>query len=651
MKVSMAYILVMGAVVLCVSAVDATTYRVPVDAASIQDGINMCVNGDVVEVANGTWTGANNRNLDFGGRAITVRSVYGATGCIIDCQNVGRAFYFHSSETRASVVDGFTIRNGHADGGTPEDKDGGGIYVSLYCSPTIKNCIFRYCVAEDAGGGMYVNYSGLRLQCCTFYGNSAQSYGGGLWCHQSTTGEVLGCVFDYNTAADINWHGQGGGVYELGSECYYSDCHFINNSAERGAGMRLSGAGILVNCLFIGNATIGNAPQDQVGGGLFVSGDATIRECTFNLNIAPENLGASIYMQNCSPIIGRCILWDSPTGLIHDGTGTPQVYRSDIQGGWAGTGNINQNPLFVTGPEGSLYLSQIAAGQAQNSPCINIGFYQAADLCFIGASGETVCFDELTTRTDEIGDTGIVDIGCHYPAFIPATATPTRTPTRTVTVTPSRSPTRTATRTPSPTRSPTSTPTATPTISPTRSPTPTATNTTGPDTPTYTPLPPTATPTFTPTRSPTATNSPTFTPTTLPETPTPGPTGTIPLGVRIDMPSAVHPGEQFWVTGWLDNPGPTAVTMPTFFILEVYRQYWFWPSWAWYAPPESTLIDYDRVDVPVGTTPLEVVPLITWPNTGTDAAWGLYFYGAFLNEDLNDIVGSWTVLEWGYGPR
>ena len=70
--------------------------------------------------------------------------------------------------------------------------------------------------------------------------------------------------------------------------------------------------------------------------------------------------------------------------------------------GWQGTGNINSDPLFVTGPLGDYYLSQIAAGQAQNSPCVDTG--DPASSMIIG-----------TTRTDEIQDSGVVDMGYHYP--------------------------------------------------------------------------------------------------------------------------------------------------------------------------------------------------------------------------------------------
>jgi len=64
---------------------------------------------------------------------------------------------------------------------------------------------------------------------------------------------------------------------------------------------------------------------------------------------------------------------------------TVSVSYSDVQGGQATvykdvactlnwlTGNIDADPLFVTGPQGEYYLSQTAAGQGADSPAVNAG--------------------------------------------------------------------------------------------------------------------------------------------------------------------------------------------------------------------------------------------------------------------------------------
>lgn len=105
--------------------------HVPGDQPTIQGGIDATIDGDTVLVADGTYTGEGNKNLDFKGKAITVASENGPENCIIDCEGDGMGFFFHSGEDSSSVLGGFTITNS-------SETYGGGIKCEG-SSPTIEN--------------------------------------------------------------------------------------------------------------------------------------------------------------------------------------------------------------------------------------------------------------------------------------------------------------------------------------------------------------------------------------------------------------------------------------------------------------------------------------------------------------------------------
>ena len=62
------------AAVLAATSAFADTLNVPDDFVTIQAAIDAAVDGCEIVVADGTYTGAGNRDLDFGGQAITLRS-------------------------------------------------------------------------------------------------------------------------------------------------------------------------------------------------------------------------------------------------------------------------------------------------------------------------------------------------------------------------------------------------------------------------------------------------------------------------------------------------------------------------------------------------------------------------------------------------
>jgi len=205
------------------------------DYATIQEGVDAAVSEvDTVVVADGIYTGDGNRDIDFLGKAITVRSENGATNCIVDCNGSQaephRGFYFGSNEGPNSVVDGLTITNGYSDDCGPELYDGGGGGILCkFSSPTIKNCIIKdntvyrdhvccydcFGFTYSGGGGISCGISAVKIINCIFYGNTATGNGGAV--RISANGElqpeILNCTFYANQTSD--WYG-GGAISTVG---------------------------------------------------------------------------------------------------------------------------------------------------------------------------------------------------------------------------------------------------------------------------------------------------------------------------------------------------------------------------------------------------------------------------------------------------
>ncbi len=132
----------------------AATRLVPGQYPNIQAAVDASTDDDTVIVAPGAYTGEGNRDIDFKGKAITVRSEDGPENCIIDCQGSDkhprRGLYFRAQEGPDSVLDGFTITNGWV-------GYGGGISCIGESSLIITNCTLSGNTAGYASGGMYID--------------------------------------------------------------------------------------------------------------------------------------------------------------------------------------------------------------------------------------------------------------------------------------------------------------------------------------------------------------------------------------------------------------------------------------------------------------------------------------------------------------
>ncbi|MHC4213186.1 MAG: LamG-like jellyroll fold domain-containing protein [Planctomycetota bacterium] len=328
------------------SSVVAEERYVPSEYATIQDAIDAANNGDIVIVAEGTYTGPGNRDISFLGKAISVRSsdpndpdIVAAT--IINCQgtssNKHRGFIFHNNEGNSSILGGLTIANGH-------QEYGGGIYC-YSSNPIISRCVIRDNTTHGTyhthgGGGIYCKSCSPKIENCTIINNISRSRGGGIYCE--------------------------------GSSASIDNCTIINNKAQSwGSGIFYNagyGGGI---CCFYGNPKIKNSiitdNSASYGGGIHGNrSNMTVKHCTIAYNRASRTGG--IYRYLGSGTINNSILWGNTASSEPVFHSNFTVSYCNVEGGYLGEGNVDADPCFINPDEDNYHLSS-------SSPCINTGDY------------------------------------------------------------------------------------------------------------------------------------------------------------------------------------------------------------------------------------------------------------------------------------
>ena len=131
------------------SATIADTINVPGDYFFIQDAINASSDGDVINIAAGTY---HQWSLDPTGKAITIQGTVNGDGSLattIDAQQVDSVFVMTSGEGAGTVIKDLEITNGRA-------GYGGGIFCLKGSSPTITDCEISDNKGLYSGGGVYM---------------------------------------------------------------------------------------------------------------------------------------------------------------------------------------------------------------------------------------------------------------------------------------------------------------------------------------------------------------------------------------------------------------------------------------------------------------------------------------------------------------
>ena len=355
-----------------------TELHVPGQHPTIQEAVDSALDGSVIVVAGGHYSGAGNQSIDFGGKAITVRSETGPAQCIIACEfpdrTYGVGFSFHSGETSESVLDGFTITGASC-----------GIVCTEASSPTIRNCHIVGNTpgrdSRDLGGGVLCqDRSNPLIAGCLIMDNGSPD-GGGL-CSSKSSPTVRDCLFIRNVAYGCPGcqrivPGSGGAIFCVEGGAAVERCVMSENQADLGAGFYCERSRpTLTNCLITGNHDLGRWADDEFGeGGAGVCSWAArpiISNCTIvgNAHVAGVGGGVSSLYEGVVSIRDS-ILWGNVAAEgdqvavpvledNHQDVGSALIARSSsIQGGSSGVyvgpsscldwqfDNIESDPLFA----------------------------------------------------------------------------------------------------------------------------------------------------------------------------------------------------------------------------------------------------------------------------------------------------------------
>ena len=174
------------------------------DFAAIQPALDAAAAGDTILVDAGTYRGPLNRGLDFRGKAIVLAAAAGPDTTTIDLQGAARAFNFHTAETSAAEVRGFTIRNGAA--------PSGGAVLTVGASPTIVGCVIIGNTSAGRGGAVAVTGGMPSFQDCALVGNRAGGGGGAIAIRGGAHVTLVGCTICGNHGDNVMSGANGGGV-------------------------------------------------------------------------------------------------------------------------------------------------------------------------------------------------------------------------------------------------------------------------------------------------------------------------------------------------------------------------------------------------------------------------------------------------------
>jgi hypothetical protein len=402
------------------TAATATALKMAVTCA------NANASADTINLSGGTYTFTSATALDSENALPTITSALtiNGNGATIERASGASANFrlIKVASTADVTLDNLTITNGGGvirGGGVYNDNGrltvtgstfannsavvGGGLANWDTGTLTVTDSIFIENSA-DQGGGL-VNDGRLTLTGSTFSGNTAM-YGGGMtnWDDIAT---IVDSTFSENAATSA-----GGGVDSLGTLTISNSTIRGNTAGEYGGGFEadFNASSTIINTIISGNT----ATDD--GGGVYNGATLKLLNTTIAGNSAPA--GGGLQTTNGTSTVTNSILWDNGSAIGHTGSGATTATYSIIEGGYAGAGNRDADPMFVdavpaapsTG--GDLHLQATSAAIDAGASDLSNPSLPATDL-----DGNARAYDLAGVNNTGSGATPYVDLGAYEARF------------------------------------------------------------------------------------------------------------------------------------------------------------------------------------------------------------------------------------------
>jgi len=247
--------------------------------------------------------------------------------------------------------------------GNDANDMGGGVYLSnsiaIITNSSVEGNTSNY------GGGIYcIGSSMLTLDLVNLNENQAGDEGGGLWMGSGATLIASNSQFNQNIS---NQYG-GGIVFNGSTDGSLSQSIVQGNTAQAGGGgiYFRNVSPILTNVLISDNEVTGTGVE-YGGGGIYLY-EATSDPVFINVTIANNvsaTTGGGLFLYDGDPTFTNSIIYHNIPNSYNTNNGITATYN-DVEGGIAGDGNINSDPLFADMNNGDYHLTD-------NSPCLDTG--------------------------------------------------------------------------------------------------------------------------------------------------------------------------------------------------------------------------------------------------------------------------------------